>query len=445
METASHPANIFSLPPEILVLVLRCLVASNNQPLGRRYGDLIRLTLSTSYIRQVALTAPSLWTHIEITDEPASFELAKACLDRSGSHKLDIAIRVARRVGTKLPGVIALLNYVASRIRELRLAMGLTREVHWEQLHNVLDTFELPALECLEIDLWDAVDLGSQARSIPLPTSARGLQSVVLVKLRPILPAPPVRHLKNLSLSSVSLERWPLGNLWDLLAQSDCLETLELKGEGTTDFVRMMPLSMDRDQRTVTAPKLRRLALSRFDSNLLAYLLLGIEAPELKVVTLVILGFKDTWSVRYPWIDTTVIRPFPSVSTLDVSFLAHISPVVTAPLPKFIHDVFPNIQHLLLSRYTAGVLLPFWTDIYAGANSPTQASCWPFLRRLTLVGSDQSSEWIEKLKLCRLFLAERARKSLPALEAVSLNLSSDAKKNPQIESWMRDIRRLLDY
>ncbi|KAG8949684.1 hypothetical protein FRC04_008430 [Tulasnella sp. 424] len=295
MESASHLTSILTLPPEILVLVFRHLVTSNGQALGRRYNDLIRTTRSTSYLRQVALTTPSLWTRIEITDKPASFELAKVCLNRSGSQKLDIAIRVARRVGTKLPGVIALLKHVAGRIRELRLAMGLTQEVHWEQLHDVLGTFEFPALECLEVDLWDLGDLASQARSIPLPTSAIGLRSVALVKLRPILPAPPVRHLKNLSLSSASVVGWPLRNLWDLLAQIDCLETLELIGEGETDYVRTTSLPIHRNQRMAATPRLRSLTLSRFDSNLLANLLLRIEAPELKEVTLVLLGFKDTW------------------------------------------------------------------------------------------------------------------------------------------------------
>ncbi|KAG8909514.1 hypothetical protein FRC00_009968, partial [Tulasnella sp. 408] len=150
-----QPSSIFSLPPEIVVDILHHLVASNNRVLGRRYDDLIRTTLSTSYVRQVALASPSLWTRIEITDNPASFELAKACLNRSGSQVLDIAIRIAIRVGPKLPGVFALVNHVASRTRELRLQIGLGQSAQRTQLNEFLGTLDLPALECLALDFWD--------------------------------------------------------------------------------------------------------------------------------------------------------------------------------------------------------------------------------------------------------------------------------------------------
>ncbi|KAG8892314.1 hypothetical protein FRC00_012289, partial [Tulasnella sp. 408] len=132
------PSSIASLPPEIIVIILRHLVTSNDRVLGRRYDDLIRTTLSNSYVRQVALATASLWARIEITDKPATFELAKACLNRSGSQKLDIAIRMAIRVGPKLPGVIALASYVASRTRELRVQMGITGPAQWKQIDEFL-------------------------------------------------------------------------------------------------------------------------------------------------------------------------------------------------------------------------------------------------------------------------------------------------------------------
>lgn len=441
-----QPSSISSLPPEILVIILRHLLTSNNRLLGRRYDDLIRTTLSTPYVRQVALATPTLWTRIEITDRPATFELAKACLTRSGSQNLDIAIRIAIRVGPKLPGVFGLLGHVASRTRELRLQIGFGGSTQWKQLEESLMILELPALECLELDLWDPREVVSFTRPIPLPRGAGGLRSVSLVHLRPILPSPAISQLQHLSLSSAMFERWPLEHLWDILAQSERLETLELIGESKTDIVRNRLPTRNHKGRAVLTPRLRCLALSGFDSGLLAYMLLNLEAPNLEEVWLVILGFKDTWSARYPWMDDTAIHSIPSVSTLDVSFLPRISPVVAAPFPKFLRNFFPNIEHLSLSRYTAGVILPFWTDILEDADSLPPASCWPLLRRLTLSGSDGPCEWscIEKLKVCRHFLAIRAKRSLPALDDVSLSLCSEAKKNPQFKSWMSDLRRLLN-
>ncbi|KAG9048076.1 hypothetical protein FS837_000847 [Tulasnella sp. UAMH 9824] len=438
-----QPSSISSLPPEILVIILSHLVASHDRVLGRRYDDLIRATLSNSYVRQVALATPSLWTRLEITDKPVTFELAKACLNRSGSQKLDIAIRMAIRVGPKLPGVLALAEYVAGRTRDLRVQMGITEPSQWNRINEFLTRVEFPALECLELDLWDPMEIGASTRPIPLPKGAEWLHSVSLVYLRPISPSPAISRLQYLSLS---LQKWPLEHLWEILSQGERLETLELRGEGKTDVVRTsLPTSNQREQGAVT-PRLQCLTLSGFDSALLAYLLLKLEAPNLKEVSLVILGFKDTWSARYPWIDATAIRPIPSVSTLDISFLPRISPVVAAPIPKFLRNLFPSIEHLSLSRYTAGVLLPFWTDILEDAETLPRASCWPLLRRLILSGSDEACEWscIEKLKIVRRFLAVRAKRSLPALEDVSLSLCSEARKNPNFDSWMGDVQRLLD-
>ncbi|KAG9048072.1 hypothetical protein FS837_000843 [Tulasnella sp. UAMH 9824] len=443
-----QPSSICSLPPEIVVDILRHLVISNNRVLGRRYDDLIRTTLSTAYVRQVALASPSLWTRIEITDNPASFELAKACLNRSGSQKLDIAIRIAIRVGPKLPGVFALINHVKSRTRELRLQIGLGQSAQRTQLNEFLGTLELPALECLALDFWDPRETWLPTHPIPLPTGAAGLRSVSLVHLRPILPAPAISHLKHLSLSSAAFRKLPLKNLWEILAQSENLETLELIGEGKTDVVRGWLPSRNQAQQGTLTPKLRCLTLCGLDSGSLAHVLLGLEAPNLVEVSLVILGFKDTWSARYPWIDSTPIRPIPTVSKLDISFLprVHGDVTLTAPFPKFLLNTFPNIEHLSLSRGRASSLLQFWADMWEDANTLLATACWPFLRRLTLLGSGESCEFacIEKLQICRHFLTVRAKRGLPTLEDASLNLCSDVRKNPQFEVWVDDVRRLLN-
>ncbi|KAG8930620.1 hypothetical protein FRC01_002473 [Tulasnella sp. 417] len=442
-----QPSSISSLPPEIVVVILHHLITPHNRVLGRRYDDLIRTTLTTSYVRQVALASPTLWTRIEITDKPASFELAKACLNRSGSQKLDVAIRIAIRVGPKIPGVFALVNYVANRTRELRLQIGLGQSAQRSQLNDFLATLELPALECLELDFWDPRETWLPTHPIPLPTGAAGLRSISLVHLRPILPAPAISHLKHLSLSSAAFRKLPLKNVWEILAQCDQLETLELIGEGKTDIVRGWLPSDNQGQQATLAPRLRCLTLKGLDSGSLAHVLLCLEAPVLVEVSLVILGFKDTWSARYPWVESTALRPIPSVSKLDITFPSRARDItVTAPFPKFLHNTFPNIEHLSLPSGRAYPLLSFWADMWEDATALPGASCWPCLRRLTLVDSPEACELacIEKLQLCRRFLTVRAKRALPTLENVSLNLCADAKKSPQFEVWMDDGECAMD-
>ncbi|KAG9048074.1 hypothetical protein FS837_000845 [Tulasnella sp. UAMH 9824] len=442
-----RPPSLSSLPPEIVAIILHHLANPQDQELGRGYDDLIRTTLSNSYIRQVAIATPSLWTRIEIADSPVSFELAKACLDRSGTQKLNVAIRIAIRVGPKLPGVFALVKHVAGRIRELRLQIGLSKPTQWMQLDDFLDTLELPVLEDLAMNFWDPKETALSTRPIPLPKDAATLRSISLVHLRPVLPSPAIRQLQHISLSWPALENWHLAHLWAILAQAERLETLELVGKGTNDVVRSeLPLG-NRDGGASAMPRLRRLTLGGLDSGLMAHLLLGLEAPNLVEVSLLILGFKDTWSARYPWIDVTAIHPMPSVTTLDISFSPRIGPYtcIGAPLPKFLRNIFPDIEHLSLPRYSADFLLPFWADMWENGNALPHASCWPLLRRLTASGSDGGCDRKCKnnLKICGSFLAMRARRSLPALEEFFIELCVKGSLDPEFERCMGGVQRLV--
>ncbi|KAG8895512.1 hypothetical protein FRC00_007377 [Tulasnella sp. 408] len=276
-----QPPSLSNLPPEIVVIILHHLANPQNRVLGRSYDDLIRTTLSNSYVRQVALATPSLWTRIEIADSPASFELAKACLDRSGTQKLDIAVRIAIRVGPKLPGVFALVKHVAGRTRELRLQIGFSKLTQWMQMDEFLSTMELPALEYLTLDFWDPQDTGSVIRSIPLPKAAGILRSVSLVQLRPRSPSPTIRQVQQISLSWQALENWRQEQFWSIIAQAEQLEALELVGKGTTDVVRSELPRRNQEHWAAATPRLRRLTLGGLDSGLMAHLLLGLEAPNL--------------------------------------------------------------------------------------------------------------------------------------------------------------------
>ncbi|KAG9048073.1 hypothetical protein FS837_000844 [Tulasnella sp. UAMH 9824] len=440
------PSSLSSLPPEIVVVILRHLANPQNRVLGRSYDDLIRTTLSNSYIRQVALATQSLWTRIEIADSPASFELAKACLDRSGTQKLDVAIRIAIRVAPKLPGVFALVKHVAGRTRELRLQIGLSKPTQWLQMEDFLNTLELPALEYLTLDFWASQETGSGIRPIPLPKVAGMLRSISLVHLRPRLPSPAIRQLQHILLCWPVLKNWHLEQFWNILAQAEQLETLEVVGEGTTDVVRTELPPRNQEGGASAMPRLRRLTLGGLDSSLMAHLLLGLEAPNLVEVSLLILGFKDNRSARYPWLDVTPIHSIPSVSILDISYLSRTGPFIAvgAPFPKFLRNIFPSIEHLTLSHYSAGTLLPFWIDMWENGNALPYASCWPFLRRLTVSDSPESCDFcLDSLEICGSFLNMRASRSLPALEDFSIDLCSKAREDPKYERYMDNVRRLV--
>ncbi|KAG8930621.1 hypothetical protein FRC01_002474 [Tulasnella sp. 417] len=446
-----QPASLSSLPPEIVVVILRHLVTSKTGRLGRRYHDLIRTTHSNSYVRQVALASPGLWTRIEITDNPGSFELAKACLNRSGSQKLDIevAIRMAVRGGQRLPGVLALLKHVASRTGELRLQIGLYKASQWEKMNAFLDTLELPALEYLSLDFWDPLDTGSSTRPIQLPKGPAEGWSISLAHVRPTLPSPAINQLRHITLHSASFRKWPLEQLWVILAQAERLETLEVVEEGTMDIVQ--PSDLPSDPKAII-PRLRNLTLSGLSSYFLTHLLVSCETPNLEEIQLVILGFEDKTSAdagwRYPWVFITAIRPIPSVSALDITFLPRIGPHITvgAPFAKVLRHIFPNTENLSLSHYSAGILLPLWIGMLENENALSHASHWPLLRRLTVSGPHEYIECtcINSLKICRDFLNMRATKSLPALVDVSIHLCFKAKEDPQYEPFMDDVRRLME-
>ncbi|KAG9013653.1 hypothetical protein FRB90_005796 [Tulasnella sp. 427] len=85
----NQPYTILTLPPELTISILEHLLLTPN--VGRSpYHDVLPITQASSQLRSTALAAPSLWSTIEITDKPASFNFAKLCLSRSGNHNLDV-------------------------------------------------------------------------------------------------------------------------------------------------------------------------------------------------------------------------------------------------------------------------------------------------------------------------------------------------------------------
>ncbi|KAG9045419.1 hypothetical protein FS837_006352, partial [Tulasnella sp. UAMH 9824] len=201
--TSTNSSNpvLHSAPPEIIITILESLLASSqSQPLGRKYRDLICFTHVSSRLRNIAVTTPTLWTRIEITDKPASFELAKNCLERSGSLKLDITVCVAARVGTRLPGIIGLVSHAADRTERLFLGLAFRKESQWIQIQNAIYALESPILNELELKFWydDSLFVQNGIRTLSLPTRVPSLRSLVLREVVPAAPSPSLGNLKTL-------------------------------------------------------------------------------------------------------------------------------------------------------------------------------------------------------------------------------------------------------
>ncbi|KAG8892180.1 hypothetical protein FRC01_014307, partial [Tulasnella sp. 417] len=271
--TDSGHSVIYNAPPEIILAILGCLLASSQAlPHGRKYRDLILFTHISSRLRSIAVSTPTLWTRIEITDRPTSFELAKTCLRRSGSQKLDINIRVATRIGARLPGIIALVDYVAVRTERLSMHLVLRKESQWTQIQDALQALVSPILGELELKFShdDGVHTRNEIPSIFLPTLAQGIRSLVLKELVPAIQPTLLGILKKLVLISNTDMSWPLAHMREVLDQCKQLECLELVANPDNAANHTSP---PREPAYQTLPKLRLLILKGHSSSFVSLVL----------------------------------------------------------------------------------------------------------------------------------------------------------------------------
>ncbi|KAG8903644.1 hypothetical protein FRC01_009054 [Tulasnella sp. 417] len=322
-ENPNISAGIYKVPPEILICVFELVGPQGPQPFGRPYNDLVNITHSASYLRMVAINAPSLWTHIDITDRSSSFELAKACVQRSSPLNLDISIRLSGRVGIRLPGILALVEYVSTRTAAFRVNLFLPGPALLDQARVAFRHFKYPVLEKLEMDFRTKDSRDNPQRRVPafcLPEDSPKLRSVSMVDLAPDPDSNAVFRLTQLVLNAPSFSNvnWPPGRLWEILGQAVALELLELKGRslgwiGSTPF----PTPSLQQPRTLV-PNLRRLVLRGLDSSILVQFLFNLDAPELSDIIFELPRISAP--ANSGWNGVQVHHPFPSVSSLELLF-----------------------------------------------------------------------------------------------------------------------------
>ncbi|KAG8925719.1 hypothetical protein FRC00_003714, partial [Tulasnella sp. 408] len=281
--------SILTVPPEVIINIFEYLLV-DSAPLGSPYAGLLPVTQASSHLRQTALSAPSLWSTIEINDKPSSFNFAKLCLARSGNHKLDISIRVLKKIEIKIKGLLALLEYASSRIRSLSMKLSFTGAEQWDQWWDSWKGFHYGALEEFNLEVWrrEVMTAANHAlnNAIPLPDGTSPLRSLILVHASPLPSSPVLSNLAVLKLASASFWSWPYRHLFDVLRSSNNLEELELRGvgldtcQGSYSAHNLPPIPR------VEHPKLRRLTFVGVENNMVAQVLTHLTAPNLETVSL---------------------------------------------------------------------------------------------------------------------------------------------------------------
>ncbi|KAG8969281.1 hypothetical protein FRC05_001141 [Tulasnella sp. 425] len=374
--------TILTIPPEVTVNILEYLLADHT-PSKSPYANLLPVTQTSTHLRQTALSAPALWSKIEINDKPASFNFAKLCLSRSGNHKLDISIRVLKKMEAKIKGLLALLQYVSPRTRSLSMKLSFTGVGQWEVWWDSLEALDYRALEALNFEVWhrEVGTAGTMALSnaIPLPDQTSPLRSLSLVHASLQLSDSPVlSNLTILKLSSASFWDWPYFDLFEVLRNSTALEELELRGVGLRECRRSYSASQLPAVPRLEHPNLRRLSLIAVENNMLARVLTSLTAPNLETVSL------DTPDelkndVELVWDDLPQVAPFSTVRSLFVTNRpSSISPHQDQ-YAHFLAKMFPGVEELELPVARCGSMFMAWAEHVQIAINP-----WKDLRSVVL-------------------------------------------------------------
>lgn len=445
-ENPNISAGIYKVPPEILICVFKLVSPRGPQPFGRPYNDLVNLTHSASYLRAVAINAPSLWTHIDITDRASSFELAKACVQRSSPLNLDVSVRLASRVGARLPGILALIQHVSTRTAVFRVNLFLPGSPALDQARTAFRYFKYPVLETMELDFRTKDSRDNPRWRVPdfyLPEDAPNLQSVTMVDLGPAVPFTTISGITRLVLNAPSFTNvnWPPGRLWGILGQAAALESLELRSRslGRTGSVSFPPPPLQQPRTTI--PNLHRLVLRGFEISVLIHILFNLDAPELFDVILELPKFTHSG-----WNGVHVQHPFLSVSSLELLFSFRTLPAFHDQFPAFLTRLFPEVEELSLpvlgSSSMLRALAQRWESL---TNTAQECSCWPGLYHISITTWEEACDrccW-DRVDAIRDFIQARSKLSLPPLEWVTLTLCDSVKKDKTFAQVMPDMRRTL--
>ncbi|KAG8903645.1 hypothetical protein FRC01_009055, partial [Tulasnella sp. 417] len=440
-------AGIYKVPPEILICAFKLISPQGPQLFGRPYNDLVNITHSASYLRMIAINAPSLWTYIDITDQPSSFELAKACVQRSSPLNLDISIKLHTRVGIKLPGILALVEYVSTRTAALQVSILLPGFGMLDQVRLAFRHFKYPVLEKLEMDFKTKDSRDNPQRRVPvfcLPEDSPKLRSVSMVDLAPDLDSNAVARLTQLVLN-VPSSSWPPGRFWEILGQAAALECLELNARLLRPaWTASTPFHAPSLQQPRTLiPNLHRLVLRGFESSILVPFLFNLDAPELFDVIFELSEINSP--ILSTWNDVQVRHPFPSVSSFELLFSFERLPLFAHQFLGFLTRLFPEVEELALPSLSALSILRILAQNWESPPSSAQeCSRWPELYHLSITTREDACDkcW-DRLDAVRSFIQTRSKLSLPPLEWVTVTLCESFKKDLRFPQVLQGLRKAL--
>ncbi|KAG8949679.1 hypothetical protein FRC04_008425 [Tulasnella sp. 424] len=446
VENPNTSAGINNVPPEILIDIFDLLIPQGPHPFGRRYTDLVSLTHSAPYLRKVAIAAPSLWTHIDITDRRSSFEVAKACVERSSTLSLNVSVRLASRVAARLQGILALLEHVSTRTAAFQVNLFLPGDALLNKARTAFKAFKYPVLEEMDVDFRTKDSRDNPRWRVPsfsLPEDAPKLQSITLVDLAPTLPSNAVSSLTRLVLNAPSFNdlNWPIQRLWNVLGQVTALEYLEIRNRSQSGFSPSRP----QQPRTVI-PNLHQLVLRGFDSSALVHLLCNIDAPELSDVVLEIPGLSRSGNSGFGWNNVHVEYPFPSVSSLEILVSSRSIPAIHSQLPGFLTRLFPDVEELSMPLVGSSDILRGLIRSWESSEDGVQRySRWPGLYHISITTREEACDrhcW-DRVEIVGNFLTARSKMTLPPLEWVTLTLCDSVKKENAFSPMVQEMRRML--
>lgn len=453
---SSHATNqapqlaITDIPPELIASILQYLKYDATKVY---YSDLIRLSHSTSYLRQAAINTPTLWTSIEITDKPASFELAKVCLHRSGVQVLDISIRMNKRLKSRLNGLLALVSHTALRLRSLDIRVCLADAGHeWAQIDACFQQLASPHLRSLCFEIVTLHErISSPHRTLPIPQAANRLGTLSLSNITPNLSSlSTLSSLKYLKMSSRWFWDWPYRDLIQVLNASCSLEELTLTRTAAVTYGPSRSPSSLPAIPPINLPRLRRFTLKNVENDFVALLLTNLLAPELEAFVLEQtdgLNAAD-FNLRFAWDQIPSSPSFHSVVSLDINI--HLAVVVHKDqLAVFLAKLFPSARRLRIPWKTGRQFIQAWASYWKLINTPNavgRVSLWPDLREMVLPVEDRvacNRDCPTLLEdICHL-LQTREKRGLPPLEILHLEVCESVKTWAGYQVACQRLRQLL--
>ncbi|KAG9043675.1 hypothetical protein FS837_009243 [Tulasnella sp. UAMH 9824] len=385
-------AAITDLPPEVIATILQDLYHTS---IGLYYSDLICVTHSNSYLRQAAINASNLWTSIEITDKPASFELAKTCLNRSGGQAIDIYIRMNKRLKSRLNGLLAMVTYAVSRLRSLAIRVCLSDLNHeWPQINACFQQLVAPHLRYLRVEVamfHEPFTLPHQ--TLPIPQGADKLRTLSLNNLTPDVSTPSIlSSVKSITFSSKWFWASPYQTLVEALRASYSVEELTLARTAVVSYGPRRTADSLPTIPPINLPRLHHLTMKNVENDFVAFLLSNIVAPELEVVVLQQTEPLDTanHNLYFDWKRVPVSSGFHSVIELHVNIgvvaVHHMDQIAI-----FLARLFPNVERVYMPWRAGRELVQEWTSYWNPLNAPPagdKVSLWPELRQIVLTGQD---------------------------------------------------------